>query len=111
MNQLGRLAVAAALLAGTSATADVREHMREAIELAGTIESTAHSMTAKIPRTCRILRRDAKEARGTADAERIGDALEHCRRAMDALNNGMPKHAEQRLRRMIVVMNETPSPQ
>lgn len=101
MNKLVRLAVAAMLLAGASAIAADSDHLREAAELASGIEPTTQSMMEKIPRTCRLLRRAAKEAEGTADAERIGDAMQHCRRAMEALRNGNPKHASQRLRRMI----------
>lgn len=104
MNQIIRLAVAAMLLAGLSAAADVREHLDEAVELAGGIDSSTQSMMEKIPRTCRILRRAAKEARGTDHAEPISKALDHCRRAMDALNNGNSRHAQQRLRRMIAAI-------
>ena len=110
MNKLVRLAVAAMLLAGASAIAADSDHLREAAELASGIESTTQSMMEKIPRTCRLLRRAAKEAEGTADAERIGDAMQHCRRAMEALRNGNPKHASQRLRRMIdLIDGPTPS--
>ena len=110
MNKLVRLAVAAMLLAGTSAIAADSNHLREAAEIASGIEPTTQSMMEKIPRTCRLLRRAAKEAEGTADAERIGDAMQHCRRAMEALRNGNPKHASQRLRRMIdLIDGPTPS--
>lgn len=101
MNKLVRLAVAGMLLAGASATAADSSHLREAAEIASGIEPTTQSMMEKIPRTCRLLRRAAKDAEGTADAERIGDAMQHCRRAMEALRNGNPKHASQRLRRML----------
>lgn len=101
MNKLVRLAVAAMLLAGASAIAADSDHLREAAEIASGIEPTTQSMMEKIPRTCRLLRRAAKEAEGTADAERVGDAMQHCRRALEALRNGNPKHASQRLRRMI----------
>lgn len=110
MNKLVRLAVAAMLLAGASATGADSDHLREAAELASGIEATTQSMMEKIPRTCRLLRRAAKEAEGTADAERIGDAMQHCRRAMEALRNGNPKHASQRLRRMVdLIEGPTPS--
>ena len=101
MNKLVRLAVAAMLWAGVSVIAADSSHLREAVELANGIEPTTQSMMEKIPRTCRLLRRAAKDAEGTADAERIGDAMQHCRRAMEALRNGNPKHASQRLRRMV----------
>lgn len=110
MNKLVRLAVAAMLLAGASATAADGDHLREAAEIASGIEPTTQSMMEKIPRTCRLLRRAAKEAEGTADAERIGDAMQHCRRAMEALRNGNPKHASQRLQRMVELIDgQTPS--
>lgn len=109
MKHLVRLAVAAMLLVGAMATADVRDQLREAVELAQGIQSNTPSMMEKIPRTCRILRRAAKEARGTDDAERVGTALEHCRRAMEALSNGNPRHAQHRLERLITALGGTPS--
>lgn len=107
MKQLVGLAFAALLLVGTSARAAVDDHLREAAELAGGIESNPQSMMEKIPRTCRILRRAAREAtEGSAEAELISDAIQHCRRAMEALRNGNSKHAGQRLRRMMDLIGE-----
>lgn len=110
MNKLVKLAAAVMLWAGASAIAADSDPLREAAEIAGGIEPTTQSMMEKIPRTCRLLRRAARDAEGTADAERIGDAMQHCRRAMEALRNGNPKHAAQRLRRMVALIDgPTPS--
>lgn len=105
MNKLVKLAAATMLWAGASATAADSDSLREAAEIAGGIEPTTQSMMEKIPRTCRLLRRAAKDAEGTGDAERIGDAMQHCRRAMEALRNGNPRHAAQRLRRMVALID------
>ena len=109
MKQVIRLAVAALLLVGLSAVADVREQLREAVELASGIDSSARSMMEVIPRTCRVLRRAAREARGTAEAEPINKALAHCRRAMEALNNGNPRHAKNRMERAIAAITDATS--
>ena len=109
MNQVIRLAAAVMLLAGLSVAADVREQLREAVELASGIDSSTQSMMEKIPRTCRVLRRAGRQARGTADAEPISKALVHCRRAMEALNNGNARHAQQRVERMIAAITGSTS--
>ncbi len=106
MKHLIRLAVAAMVLVGPSVTAADGDDLREAIEIARGIEPNSQSMMGKIPRTCRLLRRAAKEARGTADAERIDEAHLHCRSALDALNHGNPGYAAHRLRLMIAAIGE-----
>ena len=106
MKHLIRLAVVAMVLAAPSVTAADGDDLREAIEIARGIEPNSQSMMGKIPRTCRLLRRAAKEAQGTADAERIDEARLHCRRALEALNHGNPAYAAHRLRLMIDAISE-----
>lgn len=106
MKHLIRLAVVAMVLAAPSVIAADGDDLREAIELASAIEPNSQSMMGKIPRTCRLLRRAAKEAEGTADAERIEQARLHCRSALEALNHGNPGYAAHRLRLMIDAISE-----
>ena len=106
MNHLIRLAVVAMVLAAPSVIAAEGDDLREAIELASGIEPNSQSMMGKVPRTCRLLRRAAKEAEGTADAERIDQARLHCRRALEALTNGNPGYAAHRLRLMLDAITE-----
>ena len=106
MKHLIRLAVVAMVLAAPSVIAADGDNLREAIEIASAIEPNSQSMMGKVPRTCRLLRRAAKEAQGTADAERIDQAHGHCRRALEALTNGNPGHAAHRLRLMLDAITE-----
>ena len=106
MKHLIRLAVVAMVLAAPSVIAADGDNLREAIEIATAIEPNSQSMMGKIPRTCRLLRRAAKEAEGTADAERIDKAHGHCRRALEALTNGNPGYASHRLRLMLEAITE-----
>ena len=101
------LAVAALLLAAP-ATADVADDLQEAVELAREGDGNAVRMMGKVPRACKALRRAAsaaEEAGDDAAVENIDIALEHCKRAVQALRNGDANRAERRVERMLAAID------
>ena len=100
------LAIAALLLAAP-ATADVADDLQEAIELAREGEGNAVRMMGTLPRACKALRRAAgaaEEAEDAAAMESIAVALEHCKRAVQALRNGDTNRASRRVEHMIAAI-------
>lgn len=102
------LVVAAVLFLAAPATADVDAHLQEAAELVRDVGNDARVMMSKVPRACRILRRAAnaaEEAENEADIARIDAAKKHCRRAVQAVQNGNATRAAHRVERMLAVID------
>ena len=65
-------------------------------------------MMGTVPRACKILRRAANAAEEAEDAaamESIDVALEHCKRAVQAIRNGDTRRASQRVEHMIAAID------
>ncbi len=101
------LAIAALLLAAP-ATADVADDLQQAIELAREGDGNAVRMMGTVPRACKVLRRAASAAEEAEDAEAVESidvALEHCKRAVQALRNGDAPRATRRVEHMIAAID------